>query len=62
MQGIFTSEELQRYSKKFLCGLYRMAHGNLNNSVKVFDIFLRMSAPKRMKDHHLDIKLQMRLF
>jgi hypothetical protein len=41
MQGIFTSEELQRYSKKFLCGLYIMANGNLNNSIKGFDVFFK---------------------
>jgi hypothetical protein len=41
LQGIFTSEELQRYARKFLCGLYRMAHGNLNNSVKGFDVFFK---------------------
>jgi hypothetical protein len=41
MQGIFTSEELQRYSKKFLCGLYIMANGNLNNSIKGVDVFFK---------------------
>ena len=41
LQGIFTSEELQRYSKRFLCGLYVMAHGNLNNSMKAFDVFFK---------------------
>jgi RNase P subunit RPR2 len=41
LQGIFTSEELQRYTKKFLCGLYIMAHGNLNNSMKAFDVFFK---------------------
>jgi hypothetical protein len=41
MQGILTSEELQRYSEKFLCGLYIMAHGNVNNSVKAFDVFFK---------------------
>src|ERR687891_2657368 len=46
MQGIFTSEELQRYSKKFLCGLYRMAYGNLNNSVKGFDVFFKSVSPE----------------
>ena len=39
MQGIFTSEELQRHSKRFLCGLYIMAHGNVNNSIEAFDVF-----------------------
>jgi hypothetical protein len=46
MQGIFTSDELQRYSKKFLCGLYRMAHGNLNNSVRGLDIFFKNVSPE----------------
>ena len=46
MQGIFTSEELLRYSKKFLCGLYRMAHGNPNNSVKGFDVFFKNVSPE----------------
>jgi hypothetical protein len=44
--GIFTSEELLRYSKKFLCGLYRMAHGNLYNSVKGFDVFFKNVSPE----------------
>jgi hypothetical protein len=46
MQGVFTSDELQRYSKKFLCGLYKMAHGNLNNSVRGFDIFFKNVSPE----------------
>jgi hypothetical protein len=46
MQGIFTSDELQRYSKRFLCGLYRMAHGNLNNSVRGLDIFFKNVSPE----------------
>jgi hypothetical protein len=46
MRGVFTSDELQRYSKKFLCGLYRMAHGNLNNSVRGFDIFFKNVSPE----------------
>jgi hypothetical protein len=41
LEGIFTSEELQRYSKKFLCGLYIMIHGNLTNSVKAIDVFFK---------------------
>jgi hypothetical protein len=41
MRGIFTSEELQRYSKKFLCGMYKMALGNVNNSIKAFDVFFK---------------------
>ena len=46
MQGIFTSDELQRYSKKFLCGLYRMAQGNLNNSIRGFDVFFKNVSPE----------------
>lgn len=46
MQGIFTSEELQSYSKKFLCGLYIMAHGNANNSVKAIDVFFKNVSPE----------------
>lgn len=46
MQGIFTLEELQRYSTKFLCGLYIMAHGNLNNSIKAFDVFFKNVSPE----------------
>ena len=46
MQGIFTWEELQRYSKKFLCGLYIMSHGNLNNSVRSFDVFFKNVSPE----------------
>ncbi len=41
MGGIFTTDELQRYSKKFLCGLYGMSHGNMNNTVRSIDIFFR---------------------
>ena len=46
MQGIFTSEELLRYSKKFLCSLYRMTYGNPNNSVKGFDVFFKNVSPE----------------
>ena len=46
LQGIFTSEELQRYSKKFLCGLYVMVHGNLNNSMKAFDVYFKNVSPE----------------
>ena len=46
LQGIFTSEELQRYSKKFLCGLYIMSHGNPNNSIKAFDVFFKNVSPE----------------
>ena len=46
MQGIFTSEELKRYSRKFLCGMYIMAHGNSNNSIKGFDVFFKNVSPE----------------
>jgi hypothetical protein len=46
LQGIFTSEELKRFSKKFLCGVYIMAHGNLNNSMKGFDVFFKHVSPE----------------
>jgi glucose-6-phosphate 1-dehydrogenase len=41
MQGTFTNAELLRYSKKFLCGLYIMTHGNMNNSVRSIDVFFK---------------------
>jgi hypothetical protein len=46
LQGVFTSEELQRYSERFLCGLYIMAHRSLNNSMKAFDIFFKNVSPE----------------
>jgi hypothetical protein len=46
LQGIFTNEELQRYSKRFLSGLYIMVHGNLNNSMKAFDVFFKNVSPE----------------
>jgi hypothetical protein len=46
LQGIFTPEELKRYSKKFLCGMYIMSHGNLNNSMKGFDVFFKNVSPE----------------
>jgi hypothetical protein len=39
MQGIFTREELENYSLKFLCGLYETTGGNLNQTTKGVDIF-----------------------
>jgi hypothetical protein len=45
LQGIYTYEELERYSKKFLCGMYKMAHGNINNSTKAFDVFFENVSP-----------------
>jgi hypothetical protein len=38
---ILTKEELQRYSKKFLCGLYKMTHSDVNKSVKGIDVFFK---------------------
>ena len=42
---MFTSEEMQRYSKKFLCGMYIIAHGNVNNSIKALDVFFENVSP-----------------
>lgn len=41
MQGVFTQEELQRYSLKFLCGLYKTTVGNLDQSANGVDIFFK---------------------
>lgn len=41
MPLILTKEELQRYSKKFLCGLCKMSHSNVNKSVKGIDVFFK---------------------
>jgi hypothetical protein len=41
MQGIFTREELENYSLKFLCGLYETTAGNLNQTAKGVDIFFK---------------------
>ena len=41
MQGVFTQEELERYSLKFLCGLYQTTVGNLNQTAKGIDIFFK---------------------
>jgi hypothetical protein len=46
LQRIFTREELQRYSKKFLCGLYIMAYGDVNNSVRAFEVFFKNVSPE----------------
>ena len=58
---MFTSEELQRYSKKFLCGMYMMAHGNVNNSIKALDVFFENVSPAAYEDRHMDIRQQVRL-
>jgi hypothetical protein len=41
MQGIFTEEEMENYSLKFLCGLYETTAGNLNQTAKGVDIFFK---------------------
>ena len=46
MGGLFTYDELQRYSKKFLCSLYRRSHGNLNNSESSNEIFFKNVRPE----------------
>ena len=46
MGGLFTNDELQRYSKKFLCSLYRRSHGNLNNSESSNEIFFKNVRPE----------------
>jgi hypothetical protein len=46
LQRIFTREELQRYSKKFLCGLYIMANGEVNSSVRAFEVFFKNVTPE----------------
>jgi hypothetical protein len=45
MQGVFTQEELERYSSKFLCGLYKTTVGNLNQTAKGVDIFFKSVSP-----------------
>jgi len=45
MQGVFTQEELERYSLKFLCGLYKTTVGNLNQTAKGVDIFFKSVSP-----------------
>jgi hypothetical protein len=46
VDGLFTSDELQRYSKKFLCGLYRMSHGNISNSENSTEIYFKNVRPE----------------
>jgi hypothetical protein len=46
MEGLFTYDELQRYSKKFLCSLFRRSHGNLNNSESSNEIFFKNVRPE----------------
>lgn len=41
MQGVFTQEELERFSLKFLCGLYKITVGNLDQTAKGVDIFFK---------------------
>ena len=37
--GLFTAEELEKFSIKFLCGLYRNAGGNLDQSLNSINIY-----------------------
>lgn len=41
MQGVFTGEELERYSLNFLCGLYKTTFGNLNETANGVDIYFK---------------------
>jgi hypothetical protein len=41
MQGIFTREELERYSLNFLCELYKTTFGNLNETANGVDIYFK---------------------
>ena len=41
MEGLFTYDELQRFSKKFLCSLYRKSHGYLSDSESSNEIFFK---------------------
>lgn len=41
MSLILTKEELKRYSKKFLCGLYKMSQNDVNKSIKGIEIFFK---------------------
>jgi hypothetical protein len=39
--GLFTKEELRRYSEKFLCGLYGQTGGSLDRSANSLDIYIK---------------------
>ena len=41
MSSLFTGEELERYSRKFICFLYETTSGDLNRSHKAIDIFFQ---------------------
>jgi hypothetical protein len=41
MEGVFTREELNRYSLNFLCGLYKTTVGNLNQTARGVDILFK---------------------
>ena len=41
MQGVFTIEELEKYSLNFLCGLYKTTFGNLNETANGVDIYFK---------------------
>ena len=41
MSSLFTRDELERYSRKFICFLYETTSGDLNRSHKAIDIFFQ---------------------
>lgn len=41
MSSLFTGDELERYSMKFICFLYETTSGDLNKSHKAIDIFFQ---------------------
>lgn len=41
MSSLLTRDELERYSRKFICFLYETTSGDLNKSHKAIDIFFR---------------------
>jgi hypothetical protein len=41
MSSLFTRDELERYSKKFICFLYESTSGDLNKGHKAIDIFFQ---------------------
>jgi hypothetical protein len=45
MEGVFTQEELDRYSLNFLCGLYKTTVGNLNQTARGVDILFKSVTP-----------------
>ena len=39
--GLFTKEEIRRYSEKFLCGLYGQTGGSLDRSANSLEIYIK---------------------